>query len=97
VHPAGGDDAAEIAGAHLRLDEVLGAAGDAQQRVVAEVLFIEEKHEHAAGTLRCQLAGGAGRALRGVVKRTFLRGEMIYDRAALTGAPRGERLRGATS
>jgi hypothetical protein len=29
VHPAGGDDAAEIAGAHLRLDELLGAAFDA--------------------------------------------------------------------
>src|SRR5262249_21040711 len=34
----------------------------------------------------------AGRRLRGVVVSTYLRGEKIYDRGRLVGAPRGELL-----
>lgn len=42
---------------------------------------------------RHKLTPWSGRTLRGVVRRTILRGETIYDGAAVTGAPRGQRLR----
>jgi len=41
---------------------------------------------------RHKLTPWAGRTLRGVVRRTLLRGETIYD-GAIVGTPRGERLR----
>jgi allantoinase len=47
-----------------------------------------ERIEH-----RHKLTPWAGRTLRGVVRRTILRGETIYDGDAVTGSPRGERLR----
>jgi allantoinase len=39
---------------------------------------------------RHKLTPYAGRTLSGVVERTFLRGELIYERGELAGGPRGE-------
>jgi allantoinase len=42
---------------------------------------------------RHKLTPWAGRTLRGVVRRTILRGETVYDGNAVSGSPHGERVR----
>jgi allantoinase len=41
---------------------------------------------------RHKLTPYAGRVLHGVVDRTFLRGELVYDRGAFPAGPIGRRL-----
>jgi allantoinase len=57
---------------------------DPEATFVVDAEHIEHRHK---------LTPWAGRTLLGVVRRTILRGETIYDGSAVTGSPRGERLR----
>jgi allantoinase len=53
-----------------------------------DATFVVGKSEH-----RHQVTPWAGRTLRGVVRRTILRGETIHEDGTAKGSPRGERLR----